>query len=82
MSAQNNLGLMYRDGQGVSKDYAEALAWFRKAAERGHPQAQFNLGNMYLKGQGVKPDRVEAKKWFTKAADRGHKGSRKALDSM
>jgi hypothetical protein len=73
---------MYRNGQGVSKDYAEALEWFRKAAERGHPQAQFNLGNMYLKGQGVKPDREEARKWFTKAADRGHKGSRKALDAM
>jgi TPR repeat protein len=73
---------LYRNGEGLSQDYAEALQWFRKAAEHGHAQAQYNLGNMYLKGQGVTQDREEARKWFTRAAEDGHKGSRKALDSM
>ena len=43
--AQNNLGLRYYNGEGVTKDYAEAVKWYRKAAEQGHAEAQFNLGN-------------------------------------
>ena len=31
--AQFNLGLMYDEGQGVPQDYAEAVKWYRKAAE-------------------------------------------------
>ena len=31
--AQFNLGLMYYDGEGVPQDYAEAVKWYRKAAE-------------------------------------------------
>jgi TPR repeat protein len=34
--AQNNLGLMYRNGQGVPQDYAEAVKWYRLAAEQSH----------------------------------------------
>ena len=33
--AQYYLGLMYDEGQGVNQDYAEALKWYRRAAERG-----------------------------------------------
>ena len=29
--AQYNLGVCYHDGQGVAKDYAEAVKWFYKA---------------------------------------------------
>ena len=45
--AQNNLGAMYANGQGVRQDYAEAFRWFRQAAEQGYAKAQFNLGLMY-----------------------------------
>ena len=31
-AAQNNLGFMYANGQGVAQDYAEALKWYRLAA--------------------------------------------------
>ncbi len=41
--AQFNLGLMYEDGEGVSKDYKEAVNWFRLAAEQRHELAQINL---------------------------------------
>lgn len=41
------LGVMYRHGEGVSKDMAQAVTWYRKAAEQGHASAQFNLGVMY-----------------------------------
>jgi uncharacterized protein len=33
-SAQYNLGLMYANGQGAPQDYAAAVRWFRKAADR------------------------------------------------
>src|SRR5260370_42113148 len=32
-NAQYSLGNMYRNGQGVPEDYAEAVRWFRTAAE-------------------------------------------------
>ena len=34
--AQTSLGLMYDNGKGVPQDYAEAVKWYRKAAEQGH----------------------------------------------
>lgn len=34
--AQHNLGVMYFNGDGVRQDYAEALKWYRKAAEQGY----------------------------------------------
>jgi TPR repeat protein len=42
-AAQFNLGLMYRNGEGVPKDYAEAANWYRKAAEQGVAAAQYTL---------------------------------------
>jgi len=33
--AQYNLGFMYEYGQGVLQDYAEAVKWYRLAAEMG-----------------------------------------------
>ncbi len=66
--AQNNLGLMYANGQGVPQDYAEAVRWYRKAAEQGYASAQTNLGVMYSKGQGVPQDYAQAHKWYNLAA--------------
>ena len=41
--AQNNLGLMYYNGQGLPQDYDEAAKWYRLAAEQGNATAQSNL---------------------------------------
>ncbi len=69
--AQNNLGHMYRFGQGVPQDDTEAVKWWRKAAEQGFAQAQFQLGYMYDKGLGVAQDNVQAHMWFSIAAREG-----------
>ena len=37
--AQYNLGLMLANGVGVAKNTKEALNWYRKAADKGHPPA-------------------------------------------
>ena len=55
---------MYRNGEGVSQDDAEAVKWYRLAAEQGHTRAQLHLGFMYSAGQGVLQDDAEAARWY------------------
>jgi hypothetical protein len=57
--------------RGVPQDYAEALKWYRLAADQGNANAQSNLGVMYVKGQGTTQNHVEALMWFRLAATKG-----------
>ena len=41
--AQNNLGVRYDNGQGVTQSHTEAVKWYRKAAEQGHVGAKQRL---------------------------------------
>lgn len=68
-------GLRYAQGEGVPQDYAEAVKWYRLAAEAGHASAQKNLGFLYASGKGLPQDNSEAEKWFRKAAAQGHTGA-------
>jgi len=71
VSAQFDLGWMYYNGEGVSKDLALAASWFREAAEQGHAGAQYNLGYMYANGEGVYKDSALAVSWYRNAAEQG-----------
>ncbi len=62
--AQNDMGIMYRQGWGVTQDSAEAVNWFRRAADQDFVAAQNNLGDMYAVGLGVPRDYDEAVKCF------------------
>ena len=62
---------MYGRGEGVPEDDAEAVRWYRLAAEQGYAKAQFNLGLMYDFGEGVPEDDTEAVKWHHLAAEQG-----------
>ena len=73
--AQNYLGGIYYNGDGVPQDYAEAVKWYRKAASQGDANAQFNLGIGYAKGQGVQQNNVLAFAWFSLATASGLKGA-------
>ena len=77
--AQNDLGVCYRKGFGVTQDYYEAAKWYRKAAEQGDADAQYNLGLCYETGEGVTQDYYEAVKWYRKAAEQGHAGAQNNL---
>ena len=48
--SQYQIAVLYLRGDGVPQDYAEAVKWFRKAADHGEADAQFNLGHMYAQG--------------------------------
>ena len=58
--------------EGVLKDEAEGVRWYRMAAEQGLAGAQFNLGVMYDNGRGVLKDEAEAVRWYRMAAEQGH----------
>jgi TPR repeat protein len=62
-----------------TKEYAEAVEFFRIAAHQGHTDAQHCLGNCYYTGKGVDKDPAEAVKWYRKAAEQGHPAAQNAL---
>jgi hypothetical protein len=69
--AQNNLGILYEVGAGVSADAAAAEAWYRRAAEQGLPMGQYNLGILYGTGPPQSRDSVAAYAWLTLAEAQG-----------
>ena len=82
MYAQNNLGLCYYYGRGVTQNYYEAVKWYRKAAEQGHSIAQYGLGTCYYSGKGVPKDKLAATKWFKKAAAQGSPQAKSMLKKL
>jgi TPR repeat protein len=42
-AAQNNLGWLYENGQGVPKDFGKAAEFYQKAADQGNQAAIANL---------------------------------------
>ena len=54
-----------------SKNYKEAVKWYRKSADQGYANAQCNLGYMYEVGRGVSQSYSEAVKWYRSAAEQG-----------
>lgn len=71
-AAQRNVGQLYRLGQGVPRDAAVAVNWYRLAAEQGLARAQSNLAAMYLQGDGVEKNPAIAADWLRRAAAQGH----------
>jgi TPR repeat protein len=81
-ASQYHLGLMYDEGEGVPRDSAKGVEWFRKAAEQGYANAEFELGYMYILGRGIAQDFKTAAAWFLKAAEQNHSGAQYLLGGM
>lgn len=71
-NAQNDIGNMYSNGDGVVKSYAKAYEWYMKAANQGHCYAQNHLGDLFYYGNGIRQDYMKAFEWYSKAAERGY----------
>ena len=69
-SACWRLGGCYRDGDGVERDDAQAVQWFRKAAQKGDAASQMDMGRMYEAGRGVAKDYVKAVRCYCNAAEK------------
>lgn len=78
--AQYNLGVYYHNGEGGTKDYKEAVKWYRLAAEQGHAESQFSLGIYYGAGTGVVQDYSEAYFWCLLAAANGSDKAKEGRD--
>ena len=64
----------------MPQDFSEAMIWYRKAADQGHPKARLVLGIMYAEGRGVGQDYVNAHMWFNLAAAQGEQKAVTALE--
>ena len=62
--AQYFLGEMYLHGKGVDQDFAQAVAWYSRAAQHGHPQAQAALGSLQMLGLGGPQDTTNGYFWL------------------
>lgn len=80
--AQNNLGLMYEAGHGVTQDFDLAIYWLAKAAKQGSSEAQYNIGRMVYFGNGVAKDYVQAFNLYKKAAEQGDTLAQSAIGMM
>jgi TPR repeat protein len=66
--AMQKLGVIYRNGYGVTKDLKEAFKWFLKSAELGNSSsAMTDVGKCYRYGEGTPKDPQQAVMWFQKA---------------
>lgn len=51
--AQNNIGICYKEGQGVEKNMKEAVKWFRLSAQNGNDYGELNIGDCFRDGYKV-----------------------------
>ena len=63
----------------IRGNYAEAVKWYRKAANKGDNKARNDLGNCYYGGEGVEKDELEAVRWFWDAAVQGDTEAQNSL---
>ena len=80
--SQCQLGECYKEGILVSKDYSEALKWYRMASDFGVAAARYDIGVMHLKGEGVPMDYVEAYAWFNLSVAGGYEFARRSRDHI
>ena len=80
--AQYNLGLLYANGQGVTKDDAKARQWYEKAATQGHADAQVNLGILLVYARGGPQDYKMAVYWLRLSANQGNDLAQRKLGLM
>nr|MCS5587697.1 sel1 repeat family protein [Porticoccaceae bacterium] len=74
-----SLAWMYAHGEGVPENAAEAVKWYRKAAEQGLAVAQYNLAKMYRRGEGVPKNKIKAYLWYSLAKAQGHEDAKHNL---
>jgi uncharacterized protein len=66
--ATNNLGTLYRDGLGVTRDYVRAHDYFQKAARENSQWAYVNLAEMSFLGRGVPSSQRQGFAWLEQGA--------------
>jgi uncharacterized protein len=73
------LGLIYKNGYGITPDARVAAHWFEQGVRLGNPDAMFMLGNAYLEGDGVVVNQAQGVKLLQQAAELEHPLASQAL---
>ena len=76
------MGILFRDGYGVKKDYNIALYLIKLSAQNGYNRAQDLLGDIYSIGEMVKKDNSIALYWYKEAAHNGFIESNFKIDKI
>jgi TPR repeat protein len=72
--AQNNIGVLYKDGNGVPQNYLCALKWYLKAAEQcEYENTPNNIGWLFENGYGVPPNKYKALECYCHGGDKTHR---------
>ena len=76
------MGLCCETGNGIKRDYAKALEWYKKSAAQGYAKAMRNIGKMYEDSPWAEPNIELAVEWYVDAARKGDAVAKKALDRI
>lgn len=80
--AQDRYAECLRRGNGVKKDYAEAVRWYEKAIKQNNINAVYHMGICYEYGQGVPQNYKKAISYYTYAAQYGIKDAEESLNDF
>lgn len=73
--AMNAIGILYKEGIGVTADNKTAVEWLTKAGRAGYAQSWYNLGMIYKEATGNDRDYKKAYDYYCKGADAGDEQS-------
>jgi len=73
IAAQYYIAVCYEQGIGVEKNLTQAFAMYRKAAERGLPDAMYHIAAFYKDGVVVSQDISREREWLNRYNQRGGK---------
>jgi len=76
------LGYMYQYGLGISKDYADAYKYYKKAAASDNAMAYYQLATLYANGNGVNKDEIKALDYYKKSYRLGYLPAVNAVAKM
>lgn len=79
---QNQLAIMYFDGEDLPQNYHKAFEWSEKASKQGNSSAQLILATLYIQGKGVRQDYSLGRKWLLEAASQGNAGAQGYLGEI
>ena len=80
--AAYKLGLLYNDGDEITRNFLKAATYFTLAAAQDYAPAQYSLGIKYEKGQGVPQSHSVAVAWYRRSAEQNHAGAQYRLGRM
>ena len=73
LAAQYYVAVCYDNGIGVDKDPTQAFKMYRKAAERGLPDAMLRLASFYKDGVVIPRDVARESEWLKRYNQKGGK---------